>query len=100
MSIAHWGVVMPCTCDGYPAPAPDLHSGPVAEALCKVMQEHEARGEMGCFDAATLKWWEDHKERDRRRIKQDLAEAGRRGAVAAALAKLSPFERELLGLRD
>ena len=59
---------MPCTCDGYPAPAPDLHSGPVADALCKVMQEHEARGEMSCFDAASLKWWQDHKERDRRRV--------------------------------
>ena len=89
---------MPCTCDGYPAPAPDMHNGPVAEALCKVMQEHEARGEMGCFDAAALKWWEEHKARDKARVQQDLREAERRNARAEALAKLTPFERQLLGL--
>ena len=89
---------MPCTCDGYPAPTPDLHSGPVADALCKVMQDHEARGEMGCFDADALKWWEDHKARDNARVTQDLNDAALRNKRAEALARLTLFERELLGL--
>lgn len=89
---------MPCTCYGYPDPEPDIHSGSLADALCKVLQEHEARGEMGCFDEATLKWWEDHKERDRARVEEDLREAERRNARAEALAKLTPFERKLLGV--
>lgn len=89
---------MPCTCDGYPEPERDTHNGPVAEALCKVMQEHEVRGEMGCFDAATLAWWEEHKARDAARIKQDLAEKRTLLARKAALEKLTPYERKLLGL--
>ena len=89
---------MPCTCTGYPEPEADTHNGPLADALCKVMQEHEAREEMGCFDASALKWWEDHKARDRARVEQDLREADRCNARAEALAKLSPFERRLLGL--
>ncbi len=91
---------MPCNCDGYPEPEPDTHSGPVAEALCKVMQEHEARGEMGCFDAEALAWWEEHKRRDRQRLAQDLANAELKNKRAEALAKLTPFERQLLGLGE
>lgn len=90
---------MPCSCDGYPAPEPDLHSGQVAEALCKVMVEHEARGEMSCFDAATLKWWEEHKRRDRRRLQIDMLRQRTDQERAAALLKLTPHERNLLGLK-
>ncbi len=89
---------MPCTCDGYPEPETGTHNGPVAEALCKVMQEHEARGEMGCFDAAALAWWEEHKARDRARLEQDLQEAELKNLREQAVAKLTPFERKLLGL--
>jgi hypothetical protein len=53
---------------------------------------------MGCFDAATLKWWKDHKARDRARVRQDLREARDASARAIALAKLTPFERKLLDL--
>jgi hypothetical protein len=53
---------------------------------------------MGCFDESTLKWWEDHKKRDRARVEEDLREAERRNARAEALAKLTPFERKLLGV--
>jgi len=89
---------MPCTCDGYPAPEPDTHSGPLADALCKVLQEHEARNEMECFDAATLLWWEEHKLRDRLRVEEDIRRASSARAKREALEKLTPFERKLLGL--
>lgn len=89
---------MPCSCDGYPAPEPDQHSGPLAESLCKVLAEHEARGEMECFDAATLKWWEEHKARDRKRLLHDLQREKNAADRKAAIAKLSPHERRLLGL--
>lgn len=90
---------MPCTCDDYPAPEPDIHNGPLADALCKVLQDHAARGEMECFDAPTLAWWEEHKKRDRERVRQDIRAAAKRGQMEAALAKLTPFERELLGVK-
>lgn len=91
---------MPCTCDGYPEPEPDLHNGPVAEMLCKSLQDHEARGEMGCFTKDQLTWWKEHKKRDRARVQQDLQEAKTLAAKKKALAKLSNYERELLNLKD
>lgn len=90
---------MPCTCDGYPEPPRNDHNGPAADALCKVLQDHEARGEMGCFDAPTLAWWKEHKKRDLARVKKDLADAERANARSEALAKLTPFERQLLGVK-
>ena len=89
---------MPCRCDGYPEPELNLHNGPVADALCKVMQEHESRGEMSCFDAPTLAWWEKHKKRDLARVQRDIEKAIRKNQKAEALAKLTLFERQLLGL--
>lgn len=91
---------MPCRCDGYPEPEPDQHSGPLAEALCKVMAEHEARDEMGCFDKDTLKWWKEHKRRDKARILIDLKAAKDRIDREKALAKLTPRERRLIGAAD
>lgn len=89
---------MPCRCDGYPEPEPDTHNGPLAETLCKTLQEHEARGEMSCFNEATLRWWEEHKRRDKARVEEDLRRATEAKARNEALAKLTPYERELLRL--
>ncbi len=91
---------MPCTCDGYPDPEPDTHNGPLAEMLCESLAAHEARGEMSCFSRATLDWWAEHKKRDAARVAQDLAEARTAEARAAAVAKLTPFERSLLGVEE
>ncbi len=90
---------MPCTCDGYPAPEPDLHNGVVAELLCKTMQEHEARGEMACFTSEQLLWWEEHKRRDAIRVALDLEKAKTETEKELALSKLTAFEKKLLGLR-
>lgn len=89
---------MPCTCDGYPEPEPDTHNGPVAEMLCVSMREHEARGEMSCFTKEQLAWWTEHKRRDTARVAQDVARAKTLAARANALAKLTPYERTLLGV--
>lgn len=89
---------MPCTCDGYPEPKPDQHNGPLAEALCDVLRMHEERGEMSCFSKATLKWWKEHKARDKARIEQDLARIRAAEDKEKALKKLTAYERKLLGL--
>ena len=89
---------MPCTCDDYPEPKPDQHNGALAEALCDVLQEHESRGEMGCFNKVTLAWWEEHKRRDKARVEQDLADTRNKVDKAKALAKLTSYERKLLDL--
>lgn len=87
---------MPCTCDGYPN-LPDEHNGPLAEMLCKVMAEHEANGEMECFNKEQRKWWREHKARDRERIREDVREAKSKADKAKVLSKLSPYEKRLLG---
>lgn len=90
---------MPCTCDGYPEPEPDLHNGPLAEMLCATMQEHEARGEMGCFSKEQLKWWKEHKRRDKMRVLQDMQAAKNEHDKKKALSKLTAYERKLLGVK-
>lgn len=89
---------MPCRCDGYPEPEPDTHNGPVAEMLCASMQEHEKRGEMSCFTKEQLEWWEEHKKRDKLRVEQDIRLATRQKDRTEALARLSQYERDLLGI--
>jgi hypothetical protein len=89
---------MPCNCDGYPEPQPDLHNGPLAEALCMLMQDIEASGNMQDVDAATMAWWEEHKARDKARIKHELMQAEEEQKRQEAIDKLTPFERKLLGL--
>lgn len=86
---------MPCTCYGYPEP--EDHNGVAATALCTIMAEHEMRGEMGCFDAATLEWWKDHKARDKARLLRDVNDC-RPADLQAYLDKLSAYERSLLSL--
>ena len=45
-------------------------------------------------------WWRDHQEADKRRLKRELEEQRTRLAKRNALAKLTPYERSLLGLRS
>ena len=52
--------------------------------------------EAGTTLHATEAWWEDHKERDAERRAQEAAE--REAKRKAILARLSPEEREILGL--
>ena len=89
---------MACECRGYPEPEPDLHNGPLAEQMCAIMAAHEARGEMSCFTADQLVWWEEHKKRDLARLTQDWKSIQEKADRQALLAKLTPYEKELLGL--
>ena len=43
-------------------------------------------------------WWRDHQEADRRREEKERQKAAEDALRAAALAKLSPEERKVLGL--
>ena len=43
-------------------------------------------------------WWRDHQEADKRRTKARLAKAKTDKQRKAAIAKLTPHERKLLGL--
>jgi hypothetical protein len=43
-------------------------------------------------------WWEDHQERDRERIRTELKDKRDKATRQKAVAKLTPYERRLLGL--
>jgi hypothetical protein len=44
-------------------------------------------------------WWRDHQAADRARVEEELAAAADAKAKKAAIAKLTPHERKLLGIR-
>jgi hypothetical protein len=87
-----------------------LHDGVNAARLCAVFSVLEKQGLLeevlrnanwqgsGVSSASTMQWWEEHKARDRRRILREEQEIQRRRDRAAAIAKLNPKDRKVLGL--
>lgn len=45
-------------------------------------------------------WWRDHRQADKQRIVQELAESKKKEDIKIALSKLSDYEKTLLGLKD
>jgi hypothetical protein len=45
-------------------------------------------------------WWRDHQKADKERLERGIREATELKARAEAMAKLTPYERGLLGLTD
>lgn len=45
-------------------------------------------------------WWRDHQAADKARIERELAMEKEADARIAAVAKLTPYERQLLGIRN
>jgi hypothetical protein len=76
------------------------------EELCTVMQNLDERQRDGLLysDARNkprrelATWWEDHQEEDRQRVQRELDAAQKKKDKEAAIAKLTPYERKLLGL--
>lgn len=50
-------------------------------------------------DTGLAEWWENHKELDAQRLKDEQARKRERKLRKEALAKLTPEERKLLGLK-
>lgn len=46
-----------------------------------------------------IKWWEDHKESDRKRLEREYAIARRANLKKSAMAKLTDAEKEALGIQ-
>jgi len=85
----------------------------VAPALCAVFRKLEAEHGLlmegflnqidwrgaGVTKKEVLSWWNTHKEQDERRREREAQEAAAKKLKKAALAKLTPEERKLLGVR-
>ena len=63
--------------------------------LCKRLQSVDVKN----YSLEMQIWWRDHQAADRARVEEELAAATDAKAKAAAIAKLTPHERKLLGIR-
>lgn len=62
--------------------------------LCKKCQEVDVTK----YSLELQIWWRDHQAADKRRLEEELKAKADDKAKAEALEKLTPYERELLGL--
>lgn len=77
-----------------------LRDGKTAELLCSVLQLEESAGRLSHYSVQVRAWWADHKARDKKRVKEELAATKEAGDKKAALKKLTPYERKLLNIRN
>ena len=63
--------------------------------LCKGLQSVDVKD----YSLEMQIWWRDHQAADKARVEAELAAAEDAKAKAAAIAKLTPHERKLLGIR-
>jgi hypothetical protein len=62
--------------------------------LCELLQQTDVTK----YSLELQMWWRDHQREDKERIERELADAELKEEKAAALAKLTTYERKLLGL--
>lgn len=72
------------------------HNSPTATALCELC----AACEEAKFALPPLAqgWWEEHKQRDRRRVEREIRASQDSVMRQQALEKLTPYEKRLLGI--
>lgn len=62
--------------------------------LCESLQNED----VSKFSLEMQIWWRDHQEADKTRIGQELAKARKEEEREAVLGRLTPHERDLLGI--
>lgn len=66
------------------------------EALCTLLH---AEYNIAEYSLEMQMWWRDHQEADRLRVNREIQKAANDQDKVEALAKLSPHEKKLLGLK-
>lgn len=104
---------MPCRTDDYPSTPDECkrererqeddfnHNSRLAEIFCATMQALENSGRKSLpkwIPSAANQWWRDHKARDKSRLDAEMAVLKVKKDREAALEKLTPYERKLLGI--
>ncbi len=90
---------MPCNCDGMDAHMATTYkqkADKLARLLCEMIPM--ISGTDGC-SLELRHWWEEHQAHDRRVAEQEKAEQDRKDRKAEALAKLTPADRRILGVK-
>lgn len=64
--------------------------------LCERLQSEDVTK----YSLELQMWWRDHQAADKSRLEREIAEARKESEKQEALAKLTPYERKLLGYAD
>ncbi len=68
----------------------------LVEELCSRLQSLNVKQ----YSLEMQMWWRDHQAADKARLEHELKRASDAAAKKAAIAKLTPYERRLLGLAN
>jgi hypothetical protein len=97
---------MPCTYDGLgPSSSQACNHGPELDKLTRMLCSTLGAlsdcscGTLDILDAETKEWWAKHEEKDHMERMQKEREEREAQAREVALAKLTPHEKILLGLK-
>jgi hypothetical protein len=74
----------------------DPSSDEMVQELCSRLQKLDVTK----YSLEMQVWWRDHQKADKERLERGIREATELKARAEAMAKLTPYERGLLGLTD
>lgn len=88
----HWNGYHPCVYGKATRAAGDK----MVRKLCEALQNRDVTQ----YSLEMQIWWRDHQEADKARCEQDLAKAETDAEREAALAKLTPHERQVLGFDE
>lgn len=88
---------MPCTDGGNQESYESEEVKTLTKYLCEAMQ-HVPMGNRDGLSLALRKWWKEHQAEDRERVKQEMRQIDDEKKKKAAIKKLTPYERSLLGL--
>jgi arginine/lysine/ornithine decarboxylase len=78
------------------------HNSPVADMLCYVLRKLEEAEEpvkIQHLPENIHEWWEEHKERDRKKARAEKRKFDEAAERERALLKLTPTEKKLLGIK-
>lgn len=102
---------MPCYTD--PPTKEELNSighmvaGQLEAVLCGLLTTHGAAlldklnyAEIGVSEDLVRRWWRVHQYKDKLRREREIADARKYATAKKARAKLTPAERDALGLND
>lgn len=71
---------------------------PVADSMVRELCDRLSRINVTEYSLEMQIWWRDHKRADKERLEREMREKHEQRDRQAALAKLSDYERRLLGL--
>lgn len=79
----------------YCNPLPKQTADGMVAKLCETLQKVDVTK----YSLEMQIWWRDHQAADKARVDREIAEAREAEARQAAISKLTPYERTLLGVK-